>query len=74
MLASPTSGLPPVDLRPAFHHAARIADEACYVTGDASLHVSIIRFKFQLCRPIRNDPVGMVCSACLCGCDIHRRR
>ena len=74
MLALPSSGLPPVDPRPAFHHASRIADEACYVTGDASLQVSIIRFKFRLCRSIRNDPVGMVRPARLCSCDIYRSR
>ncbi|KAG6910872.1 hypothetical protein DXG01_007189 [Tephrocybe rancida] len=39
LLASPTYGLPPLDPRPALRHSFNIADEACHVTGDASLQV-----------------------------------
>ncbi|KAF8150088.1 hypothetical protein B0H34DRAFT_785289 [Crassisporium funariophilum] len=39
LLASPSSGLPPLDPRPALQHAAYVADEACYVTGDKSLQL-----------------------------------
>ncbi|KAJ7761994.1 hypothetical protein DFH07DRAFT_415755 [Mycena maculata] len=34
------SGTPPFDPVPAMKHAARIADEACYISGDASLRLS----------------------------------
>ncbi|RDB25848.1 Ubiquinone biosynthesis protein COQ9, mitochondrial [Hypsizygus marmoreus] len=40
LLASPNSGLPPLDPRPAFQHATKVADEACYATGDASLQLA----------------------------------
>ncbi|ESK93972.1 ubiquinone biosynthesis protein coq9 [Moniliophthora roreri MCA 2997] len=40
ILASPEQGLPPVDPRPALKHAAKIADEACHITGDTSLHLA----------------------------------
>ncbi|KAJ6507930.1 hypothetical protein C8R47DRAFT_1100031 [Mycena vitilis] len=40
LLAAPESGLPPIDPVPALKHAARIADEACYVSGDQSLRLS----------------------------------
>ncbi|KAJ7261764.1 hypothetical protein B0H12DRAFT_1105587 [Mycena haematopus] len=39
-LAAPESGMPPVDPIPALKHAARVADEACYVSGDQSLRLS----------------------------------
>ncbi|KAF9563204.1 hypothetical protein CPC08DRAFT_706133 [Agrocybe pediades] len=39
LLASPPSGLPPLDPRPALKHAACVADEACYVIGDESLRL-----------------------------------
>ncbi|PPQ67966.1 hypothetical protein CVT24_003159 [Panaeolus cyanescens] len=39
LLASPSSGLPPLDPRPALKHAFKIADEACYVTGDEALQL-----------------------------------
>ncbi|TDL25540.1 hypothetical protein BD410DRAFT_765041 [Rickenella mellea] len=37
LIASPASGIPPLDLRPALKHAATIADQACYISGDASV-------------------------------------
>ncbi|KAF7336797.1 Ubiquinone biosynthesis protein [Mycena venus] len=40
LLAAPESGIPPIDPVPALKHAARIADEACYVSGDQSLRLS----------------------------------
>ncbi|KAJ7928812.1 hypothetical protein B0H13DRAFT_1966324 [Mycena leptocephala] len=40
LLAAPESGIPPIDLMPALKHAARIADEACYVAGDQSFRLS----------------------------------
>jgi len=40
LLASPTSGFPPLDPRPALEHATNIADEACYVAGDTSTELS----------------------------------
>jgi hypothetical protein len=44
LLAAPESGTPPIDPMPALGHAARIADEACYVAGDQSLRVSACLF------------------------------
>jgi len=41
LLASPSSGLPPLDPLPAFKHASQVAQEACYVTGDSSLQVCV---------------------------------
>ncbi|KAJ3847379.1 hypothetical protein EV368DRAFT_51289, partial [Lentinula lateritia] len=40
LLASPERGLPPLDPRPALKHASRIADEASYISGDASTQLS----------------------------------
>ncbi|KAJ6532019.1 hypothetical protein B0H19DRAFT_1189616 [Mycena capillaripes] len=40
LLAAPESGMPPVDPMPALKHAAKVADEACYVSGDQSLRLS----------------------------------
>ncbi|KAJ7745762.1 hypothetical protein B0H16DRAFT_1558190 [Mycena metata] len=40
LLASPESGIPPVDPLPALKHAARVADEACYLSADQSLRLS----------------------------------
>ncbi|KAF9456758.1 hypothetical protein BDZ94DRAFT_1274874 [Collybia nuda] len=40
LLASPQSGLPPLDLRPALQHASTIADKACRITGDKSLQLA----------------------------------
>jgi len=40
LLASPSSGFPPLDLRPALKHSVRIADEACYIAGDTSMELS----------------------------------
>ncbi|KAI0033542.1 hypothetical protein K488DRAFT_77831 [Vararia minispora EC-137] len=37
LLASPRSGLPPLDARPALRHATTIADDACHIVGDASV-------------------------------------
>lgn len=36
LMASPVSGLPPLDLMPAAKHAGSIADQACYLSGDKS--------------------------------------
>ncbi|KAI0749696.1 hypothetical protein C8Q80DRAFT_1163468 [Daedaleopsis nitida] len=36
-LASPSSGLPPLDPMPGLKHVSRIADDACYITGDTSV-------------------------------------
>ncbi|KAI0044151.1 hypothetical protein FA95DRAFT_1608771 [Auriscalpium vulgare] len=33
LLASPRSGIPPLDVRPAILHAGGVADEACYAAG-----------------------------------------
>lgn len=40
LLASPTSGLPPLDPRPGLRHAASVADDACWVTKDQAQGVS----------------------------------
>ncbi|KIM84809.1 hypothetical protein PILCRDRAFT_817609 [Piloderma croceum F 1598] len=40
LLASPTSGLPPLDIRPGLRHAATVADEACWITKDAATGTS----------------------------------
>ncbi|KAJ7745765.1 hypothetical protein B0H16DRAFT_1558221 [Mycena metata] len=40
LLASPDSGIPPVDPLPTLKHAARVADEACYLSADQSLRLS----------------------------------
>ncbi|KAI0368017.1 hypothetical protein BV20DRAFT_948995, partial [Pilatotrama ljubarskyi] len=37
LLASPSSGLPPLDPVPGLRHVSRIADETCYLTGDTSV-------------------------------------
>lgn len=37
MLASSTSRIIPINPEPGLRHAARVADEACYVAGDTSL-------------------------------------
>ncbi|KAH8117937.1 hypothetical protein DFH11DRAFT_1503289 [Phellopilus nigrolimitatus] len=34
LASSPPSGIPPLDPRPAVWHAASIADQACYLSGD----------------------------------------
>jgi ubiquinone biosynthesis protein COQ9 len=44
LLATPDSGIPPFDLRPAVLHASRIADDACYITGDTSAEVRFLLF------------------------------
>ncbi|KZP22772.1 hypothetical protein FIBSPDRAFT_824255 [Athelia psychrophila] len=36
LLASPTSGLPPLDPRPGLRHAGKVADDACWITQDAA--------------------------------------
>ncbi|KIK55076.1 hypothetical protein GYMLUDRAFT_76644 [Collybiopsis luxurians FD-317 M1] len=40
LLASPERGLPPLDPRPALSHAARVADEASYLSGDTSVQLA----------------------------------
>ncbi|KAJ7126783.1 hypothetical protein C8R44DRAFT_779557 [Mycena epipterygia] len=40
LLSAPESGVPPFDPVPALKHAARVADEACYVAADESLRLS----------------------------------
>ncbi|KAH0585299.1 hypothetical protein H2248_008540 [Termitomyces sp. 'cryptogamus'] len=40
LLASPAYGIIPLDPRPAIEHAFKVADEACHVTGDASLQLA----------------------------------
>ncbi|KAE9402890.1 hypothetical protein BT96DRAFT_1083700, partial [Gymnopus androsaceus JB14] len=40
LLASPERALPPIDPRAALKHASRVADEACYISGDASNELS----------------------------------
>ncbi|KAI0671875.1 hypothetical protein C8Q78DRAFT_1031239 [Trametes maxima] len=37
LLASPASGLPPLDPLPGLKHVSKIADEACYIAGDVSV-------------------------------------
>ncbi|KZV64858.1 hypothetical protein PENSPDRAFT_756935 [Peniophora sp. CONT] len=37
LLASPRTGLPPLDARTALKHATSVADEACHVVGDGSI-------------------------------------
>ncbi|TBU33418.1 hypothetical protein BD311DRAFT_684781 [Dichomitus squalens] len=37
LLASPSSGLPPLDPIPGLKHVSKIADDACYLTGDTSV-------------------------------------
>ncbi|KAK7016295.1 ubiquinone biosynthesis protein [Favolaschia claudopus] len=36
LLAVPESGLPPIDPVPALKHAARVAEQACHISGDPS--------------------------------------
>ena len=38
-MISPTSGIPPIDPRPALMHAMSIADQACYLSGCQSTGV-----------------------------------
>ncbi|KAA1476259.1 hypothetical protein DENSPDRAFT_502001 [Dentipellis sp. KUC8613] len=40
LLASPQSGVPPLDPRPAFWHAAGVADEACYAAKEPTIGLS----------------------------------
>ncbi|KIJ98147.1 hypothetical protein K443DRAFT_104468 [Laccaria amethystina LaAM-08-1] len=40
LMASPVSGSPPLDPMPALKHATGIADEVCYISGDASLQLA----------------------------------
>jgi len=37
LMASPTSGLPPLDLIPALKHAGSVADEACHIVGEHTI-------------------------------------
>ncbi|KAI9066308.1 hypothetical protein FKP32DRAFT_403404 [Trametes sanguinea] len=37
LLASPSSGLPPLDPVPGLKHVSKVADEACYISGDTSV-------------------------------------
>ncbi|KAI0067270.1 hypothetical protein BV25DRAFT_1867783 [Artomyces pyxidatus] len=37
LLASPRSGIPPLDVKLALVHAVSVADEACFATGDISV-------------------------------------
>ncbi|KAI0636068.1 hypothetical protein C8Q77DRAFT_1051912, partial [Trametes polyzona] len=37
LLASPASGLPPLDPVPGLKHVSKIADDVCYITGDTSV-------------------------------------
>ncbi|KAI0787501.1 hypothetical protein C8Q74DRAFT_1252093 [Fomes fomentarius] len=37
LLASPSSGLPPLDPLPGLKHVSRVADDACYIIGDTSV-------------------------------------
>ncbi|KDR76023.1 hypothetical protein GALMADRAFT_225763 [Galerina marginata CBS 339.88] len=39
LLASPASGIPPLDPTQVIKHAAYVADEACHVTGDQALQL-----------------------------------
>lgn len=39
LLASPTHGFLPLDPMPAISHLAKVADEACWIAGDASTEV-----------------------------------
>ncbi|KAL6302398.1 hypothetical protein BKA93DRAFT_736970 [Sparassis latifolia] len=36
LLASPSTAFPPLDPMPALKHAAKVADEACYISGDTT--------------------------------------
>ncbi|KAJ7650053.1 hypothetical protein FB45DRAFT_731900 [Roridomyces roridus] len=40
LLSAPESGVPPLDPLPMLKHSARIADEACHVSQDASLRLA----------------------------------
>ncbi|KAJ7096507.1 hypothetical protein B0H15DRAFT_825490 [Mycena belliarum] len=40
LLSAPGSQLAPIDPLPALKHAARVADEACYLSGDESMRLS----------------------------------
>ncbi|KAI0648971.1 hypothetical protein C8Q79DRAFT_484405 [Trametes meyenii] len=37
LLASPASGLPPLDPLPGLKHVSKVADEACHIAGDTSV-------------------------------------
>ncbi|KAI0833644.1 hypothetical protein BC628DRAFT_1307472, partial [Trametes gibbosa] len=37
LLASPSSGFPPLDPVPGLKHISKVADEACYILGDTSV-------------------------------------
>ncbi|KAF7979159.1 hypothetical protein HWV62_43415 [Athelia sp. TMB] len=41
LLASPTSGLPPLDPQPGLRHAGKVADDACWITKDANTGVRV---------------------------------
>jgi len=41
ILVTPSSTITPFDVLPALKHAARIADEACYLTKDKSVEVRV---------------------------------
>ena len=43
LLATPSSGLPPFDPMPGLKHVSTIADDACYLIGDTSVGVSLVR-------------------------------
>ncbi|KDQ57140.1 hypothetical protein JAAARDRAFT_157264 [Jaapia argillacea MUCL 33604] len=40
LLALPSRGLPPLDLRPALRHSFKIADDACHASGDSTVGTS----------------------------------
>lgn len=42
LLASPTSGIPPLDPLPGLRHAAMVADDACRITNDSARGVSSV--------------------------------
>lgn len=70
LLASPRSGLPPLDPTAAVRNAARVADEACHIAGDASIQVrcakldtDLILIVFQLSWYARRASLAAVYSA-----------
>ena len=42
LLASPSSGIPPLDPVPGLKHVSKIADDVCYIIGDTSVGVSAL--------------------------------
>jgi hypothetical protein len=72
-MASPVSGSPPLDPMPALKHATGIADEVCYISGDASLQVSY-SLSFSHSLGLTKFSAGLVYPQSLSSGNIHGSR